>query len=179
MFVNRKTKKDNPLTQKLNREYPRTVNSEQPPQTEEELNTTTFDLYLYLVKVHQPEGPRDIMRAMNINSPGVVHRHLQKLTDWGWVDKDEYGRYTVKKKVGFTGYVWLGKRLLPMSFLFATAFVALSVVWIAVLVLHLWIGSPIDESFAILTVVTVVAALFFVVNALRPGKRTPKENVLA
>ncbi len=153
------------------------MNNEHPPQTEDELNTTTFDLYLYLVKVHEPTGPRDIMRVMNISSPGVVHRHLQKLTEWGWVDKDEYGRYTVKKKVGFKGYVWLGKKLLPMSTLFAFGFVVLSIVWIAVLVWHLLLGSPIDQSYAILTVVTVVAALFFLVNVLRPGKRTPKEPV--
>ncbi len=153
------------------------MNSEQPMQTEDELNTTTFDLYLYLVKTGQPTGPRDVMRAMNISSPGVVHRHLQKLADWGWVDKDAYGRYMVKQKVGFKGYVWLGKKLFPVSILFAFVFVGLSIIWVAVLALHLWIGSPIDQSYSILTVVTIIAALFFLVNVLRPGKRTPKQPV--
>jgi len=153
------------------------VTSEQAAQTEEELNTTTFDLYLYLVKVKQPTGPRDIMRAMNINSPGVVHRHLQKLADWGWVEKDGYGRYTVKKKVGFKGYVWVGSRLVPMSILFSLVFVGLSITWVAVLALHLLAASPIDESFSILTAVTIIATAFFLVVVLQPGKRTPKQPV--
>ncbi len=153
------------------------MNSEQAAQTEEELNTTTFDLYLYLVKVKQPTGPRDIMRAMNINSPGVVHRHLQKLTDWQWVEKDAYGRYTVKKKVGFKGYLWIGKRLLPLSILFSLVFVGLSITWVAVLALHLLTASPIDESFSILTIVTIIATAFFAVVVLQPGKRTPTQPV--
>ena len=141
---------------------------------EDELSTTTFDIYLYLVKVGEPTGPRDLMRAMDISSPGVVHRHLQKLTDLDWVAKDAYGRYTVKKKVGFRGYVWLGKRLLPMSILFAAVFVGLAAVWVFVLVLHLGLGSPIDQSYSILTVVTLFAAALLVMEALRHRKRAPK-----
>ncbi|XES77924.1 MAG: hypothetical protein ACBZ72_03380 [Candidatus Bathyarchaeia archaeon] len=143
---------------------------------EEELNVTTFQIYLYLVKAKEPAGPRDIMRAMNISSPGVVHRHLQKLADWGWVCKDAYGRYLIKKKVGFKGYVWLGKTLLSTSILFACSFVVLTVAFIAILVFHLTAGSPIDESFAILTVVTVVASSLLLAESLRPRRRQPKGN---
>ena len=141
------------------------------------MKTTTFDLYLYLVKVKEPAGPREIMRAMNITSPGVVHRHLQKLADWGWVEKDSYGRYAVKKKVGFKGYVWMGKRLVPVSVLFALGFVALSAVWVSILLLHVLLQSPIDESYAILTIVTIVASVFLLLEALRPGKRTPRQPI--
>jgi hypothetical protein len=129
------------------------------------------------VKVKQPTGPREIMRAMNITSPGVVHRHLQKLTDWGWVEKDSYGRYAVKKKVGFKGYVWVGSRLVPMSVIFALGFVGLSIVWITILLLHVFTHSPIDQSYSILTVITIIASAFLLIEALRPGKRTPKHPV--
>jgi hypothetical protein len=142
-------------------------------QPEEELNSTTFDIYLYLMKVKAPTGPRDVMRAMNISSPGVVHRHLQKLADLDWIDKDAYGRYTVKKKVGFKGYVWLGKYLLPRSFLFAFAFLALAIVWLIVLGIHMWLASPIDQSYSVLTVVTVLAAASFIIESFRPRKRLP------
>jgi hypothetical protein len=143
---------------------------------DDELNLTTFEIYRYLVKAKEPAGPRDIMRAMNISSPGVVHRHLQKLSDWGWVAKDAYGRYLVKKKVGFKGYVWLGKTLLSTSVLFAFSFIVLTVAFIAILVFHLTAGSPIDESFAILTVVTVVASSLLLAEALRPRRRQPRNN---
>jgi hypothetical protein len=144
-------------------------------QPEDELNTTTFDIYLYLVKANQAEGPREIMRALGITSPGVVHRHLQKLSEWGWVNKDAYGSYTLKRKVGFTGYVWIGKRLLPTSVLFAVSFVVLLSSFFAILVYHLTAGSSIDLSFAILIIVTMFAAAFLLAEALRPRKRLPKE----
>jgi hypothetical protein len=146
-------------------------------QPEDELNTTTFDIYLYLAKANQPKGPRDIMRALDISSPGVVHRHLQKLSDWGWVDKDAYGSYTFRRKVGFTGYLWLGRRLIATSVLFALAFIALTASFFVVLVYHLVARSPIDESFAVLIAVTVLAASFLLAEALRPRKRLPKEPV--
>jgi hypothetical protein len=146
-------------------------------QPEDELNTTTFDIYLYLVKAKEPEGPREIMRAVDITSPGVVHRHLQKLTDWDWVQKDPYGRYTVKRKVGFSGYVWIGRRLLPTSILFAVSFVALTASFVGILLFHIIEGSPIDLSFAILVIVTMLAASFLLAEALRPRKRLPKETV--
>ncbi len=142
---------------------------------EDELSNTTFDIYLYLVKIGAPTGPRDLMRAMDISSPGVVHRHLQKLADLDWVEKDAYGRYTVKKKIGFRGYLWVGKRLIPLSTLFAITFMTLAVIWICVLALHLGLGSPIDQSYSILTVVTVIAAVLFVIEAFRPRKRVPKQ----
>lgn len=145
---------------------------------EDELSNTTFDIYLHLVKVGVPTGPRDVMRAKSISSPGVVHRHLQKLADLDWIEKDAYGRYTVKKKIGFRGYVWFGRYLIPLSTLFAFVFLALAVVWIFVLGVHLGIGSPIDQSYSILTVVTVVAAILFVIEALRPRRRVPKQPTL-
>ncbi len=117
------------------------------------------------------------MRTMNITSPGVVHRHLQKLADWDWVDKDSYGRYFVKKKVGFKGYLWIGSHLIPMSVLFAIGFVGLSIVWVTVLMLHVVLQSPIDQSYAILTVVTIIASVFLLIEALRPGKRTLRQPV--
>jgi hypothetical protein len=144
-------------------------------QPEDELSNTTFDIYLYLVKIGAPTGPRDLMRAMDISSPGVVHRHLQKLADLDWVEKDAYGRYTIKKKIGFRGYIWVGKRLIPLSTLFAITFMALAVIWICVFALHLGLGSPIDQSYSILTVVTVIAAVLFVIEAFRPRKRVPKK----
>ena len=146
-------------------------------QPEDELNTTTFDIYLYLVKAKEPEGPREIMRAVNITSPGVVHRHLQKLADWGWVNKDPYGRYDVKRKVGFSGYIWIGRSLLPISTLFAVSFVALTASFVAILLFHIIESSPIDTSFAILVIVTLIAAAFLLYETLRPRKRLPKEPI--
>ncbi len=144
-------------------------------ENEDELTNVTFKIYLHLVKTDEPTGPRDIMRALDITSPGVVHRHLQKLADLGWVNKDEYGRYSVKQKVGFKGYVWVGKHLASTSILFAFGFICLFVFLLVVLGAHLVIGSPIEESFFVLAVVTLIAGIFFLIEGLIPRKKTPKE----
>jgi hypothetical protein len=141
-----------------------------------ELNATTFDVYLHLVKIAEPVGPRDVMRALGISSPAVVHRHLQKLVDLGWVEKDAYGRYFATRKVGFKGYVWVGRRLVARSVLFSAVFAVLLSVFLAILLIHVALGSPIDTSYALLTLVTVMATVFFFVEALRPRRRAPRES---
>lgn len=142
-----------------------------------ELDVVTFDVYLFLVKTGEPVGPREILRALNLSSPSVVHRHLQKLTDFAWVDKDAYGRYFVTRKVGFKGYVWVGKWLVARTVLFSSVFAVLLSVFVAILLIHVALGSPIDTSYSLLTVVTVVATVFFFVEALRPRRRMPRHVV--
>lgn len=136
-------------------------------EPDEELNATTFQTYVYLVKVGKPVGPRDLMRGANLSSPSVAYRNLQKLIDLGLVVKDEYGNYVVKEKVGMKGYVWVGKTLMPSFAIFGFIFIGVLIAEIAVLIPHLLFGSPVEEAFWLLTVVTVVSAVIFLVEALR------------
>jgi hypothetical protein len=140
-------------------------------EQQEELNASTFQTYLYLVKTGKPVGPRDIMRGANLSSPSVAYRNLQKLTDLGLVVKDEYGNYVVKEKLGVKGYVWFGKSLIPSFAVFGFIFIGVLIGEIAVLVPHLLVRAPIQESFWLLTIVTVVAAVIFLVEALRYRKK--------
>ena len=139
--------------------------------SEEELNATTFQTYVYLVKVGKPVGPRDLMRGANLSSPSVAYRNLQKLMDLGLVVKDEYGNYVVKEKIGVKGYVWIGKTLMPSFAVFGFIFIGILIAETAVLIPHLFFGSPVEESFWLLTVVTIVSAAIFVVEALRFRKK--------
>ena len=107
---------------------------------------------------------------MNI-STGVVHRHLQKLADLDWIDKDAYGRYTVKKKVGFKGYVWF-KYLLPRSFLFAFAFLALAIVWLIVLGIH--VAGVTNRSIILgINCRYSFSGCVIIIESFRPRKRLP------
>jgi len=138
---------------------------------QEELNRTLFHTYVYIVKAGKPIGPRDLMRGANLSSPSVAYRNLQRLNELGLVDKDDYGNYIVKKKVGLKGYVWVGKTLLPRFAIFGFIFVGVLIAEIAVLIPHLMLNSPIEESFWLLTVVTVVAATIFLFEGLRYRKK--------
>ena len=91
-------------------------------QPDEELNATTFQSYVYMVKVGKPVGPRDLMRGANLSSPSVAYRNLQKLMDLGLVVRDEYGNYIVKEKVNMKGYVWVGKTMLPTRLQYSALF---------------------------------------------------------
>ena len=138
---------------------------------DEELNSTLFQTYVFLVKAGKPVGPRDLMRGANLSSPSVAYRNLQKLMDLGLVAKDEYGNYVVKEKVGMKGYVWVGKRLVPSFAIFGFIFLGVLAAEIAVLIPHLLKGSPIEESFWLLTVVTIVSATIFLAQAVRFSKK--------
>ncbi|NLB75650.1 MAG: hypothetical protein GX799_04190 [Crenarchaeota archaeon] len=43
------------------------------------------------------------MKSINLSSPSVAYRHLQKLENAGYLAKNEYGKYTVKKKASLKG----------------------------------------------------------------------------
>ena len=129
--------------------------------TEEELDSTLFNTYVFLVKSGKPAGPRDLMRGANLSSPSVAYRNLQRLIDLGLVSKDDYGNYILRKKVNIRGYVWVGKTLIPSFAVFGFIFVGVLIAEIGVLIPHLLKGSPIEESFWLLTVVTFVSAAGF------------------
>lgn len=138
---------------------------------ENELNATTFQTYLYLVKVGKPVGPRDLMRGANLSSPSVAYRNLQKLIDLGLVVKDAYGNYVVKERLGVKGYVWFGKTLIPSFAVFGLIFLGVLIAEIAVLIPHLLTNSIVELSFWLLTAVTVVSAIIFGIEAIRFRKR--------
>lgn len=140
-------------------------------ETEKELNATTFQTYVYLVKVGKPVGPRDLMRGANLSSPSVAYRNLQKLVDLGLVVKDAYGNYVVKEKTGMKGYVWVGKTLMPSFAIFGFIFVGVLIAEIVILLPHLLLGASVEGAFWLLIAVTVVSALIFLVEALRFRKK--------
>ncbi len=137
----------------------------------DELNTTLFATYVYLVKADKPVGPRDLMRGADLSSPSVAYRNLQRLIDLGLVAKDDYANYIVKKKVAPNGYFWLGKMLVPRFAVFGLIFLAVLAAEVAVLVPHLLLGSAVEESFWLLTVVTIISAAIFLMEGLRFRKK--------
>jgi hypothetical protein len=141
-------------------------------ESNEELNASTFQTYMYLVKVGKPVGPRDVMRGANLSSPSVAYRNLQKLIDLGVVVRDEYNNYIVKEKVSKKGYIWVGKTLMPTFVIIGFIFVGILIAEIAILVPHLVVGAPIQESFWFWIVTTIVAASLFLVEAIRFRMKT-------
>jgi len=141
--------------------------------SDNELNATAFHTYVYLVKAGKPVGPREVMRGANLSSPSVAYRNLQKLIDLDLVLKDDYGNYIAKEKVGVKGQIWVGKTLVPRFVVFGLIFLGFVIAEVAVLIPHLLLQASVEGSFLLLTALTIVTAVIFLVEGIR-FKRTSR-----
>ena len=142
-------------------------------QPKDELTPTAIRTYLYLIKAGKPVGPREVMREAKLTSPSVAYRNLQKLIDMKLAYKDNYGNYGMKEKKGIKGYFWIGKNLIPRFIIFGLVFLAVLIIEVIILVPHLMIGSPIEGSFWLLTILTIISATMF----LTEGKKWKKNKL--
>jgi hypothetical protein len=139
----------------------------------EELEGITLNVYMYVVRKGKPVGPRDVMKGAHLSSPSVAYRHLQKLEDLGYVQKDRYGEYVIKDKARVRGYIWLGKRMVPKMLFYTLIFLTILVVELIVLAIHYSVENYMFKVFfLLLTLVTGFAMTVFAVEALRHHKRT-------
>jgi hypothetical protein len=136
-------------------------------EPQDELNASTFQTYVYLVRIGKPAGPREVMRGANLTSPSVAYRNLQKLIDLSLIIKDEYGNYVVKEKVGLKGHVWIGKALVPRYLVFGLIFIGVLVAEMVILLPHLLVGASVEGGFWLMIILTVVTAAIFLTDGLR------------
>jgi ABC-type cobalamin transport system permease subunit len=134
---------------------------------EEDMDGVTFRAYLQLVKAKEPIGPRDLMRRAELSSPAVSHRVLQKLLELGLAEKDAYGRYSVKEKMGLKGYFWLGNNLVPRFILYGFFLAGLLLIEVLALGVRLLNNESIESSYFLLVGVTTFSAVTFLTEGLR------------
>jgi hypothetical protein len=139
----------------------------------EELEGITLSVYLYAVKKGKPVGPRDVMKGANLSSPSVAYRHLQKLEDLGYLQKNNYGEYVTKDKASVRGYIWVGRRMLPKMLVYSITFMIILIVELVVLAIHYSVENyAFKVFFLLLTLVTGFAMGVFIFEALRHRRRT-------
>ena len=138
----------------------------------EELEGITLDVYLHVVKKGKPVGPREVMKAVNLSSPSVAYRHLQKLEDLGYLQKNEYGEYIAKNKAHVSGYVWVGRRLMPTMWRYSLLFLTILIVELYVLYVHYPHETyEFKVFFLLLMLITGLALGVFTVEGLLQNKR--------
>jgi hypothetical protein len=125
----------------------------------EELQGITLQVYLYAVKKGKPIGPRDTMKNISLSSPSVAYRHLQKLEDMGYLQKNEYGEYIIKGKAQIEGNVWLRNLLVPKMWVYSLIFLAILSVEVVVLAIHYSVETYEFKVFFILIVIITLSAL--------------------
>jgi hypothetical protein len=139
----------------------------------EELEGITLSVYLYVVRKGKPVGPRDVMKGANLSSPSVAYRHLQKLEDLGYLQKNKYGEYVTKNKARVRGYVWIGRRMMPKMLVYSLIFMSILIVELVILALHYSVENyEFKVFFLLLTLITGFAMGVFIAEGLLQRRRT-------
>jgi hypothetical protein len=133
-----------------------------------ELDGITLSVYLHAVK-RQICTPRD--EKSNLSSPSVAYRHLQKLEDLGYLQKNVTVS-TVKRKAQIEGHLWLGHRLMPKMWVYSLIFLSILLVELVVLLIHFSSENlEFKVFFLLLTLITGLAMAVFTVEGLLQKKR--------
>jgi hypothetical protein len=138
----------------------------------EELQGITLGVYLHVVRKGKPVGPRDVMKGVDLSSPSVAYRHLQKLEDLGYLQKNEYGEYSVKNKAHIEGFVWLGRRLIPKMWRYSSLFLVILIVELIILAIHYEVETyEFKVFFLLLTLITGLALVVFTAEGARQNRQ--------
>jgi repressor of nif and glnA expression len=148
-----------------------------PKATSNEIEGITLKVYLYIAKVGKPVGAREVTRGLDLSSPSVAYRHLEKLEDLGLLQKNEFGEYTVKRKANISGYSWVGRRLIAKMLVYSTVFMAILLVELAVFAVHFAVETyEFKVFFLLLILVTGLAMAVFMVEYLRQREREKQKT---
>ena len=147
-----------------------------PNSVNAELEGTTFTVYSYVVKESRPVGPREVMRGANLSSPSVAYRHLQKLEDLGLLEKNEQGRYVIKEKAKISGYLWIGRTLVPRLIFYSLFFTGLLGTEIVSIAIRYFVyGLFPDMLLLYLTLITAIAMALFLIEGISLHKKASIE----
>ena len=98
-----------------------------------ELRGKTLTVYLYVLKHGKAIGVREVQKALGFSSPSVAFHHLDKLVGLGVVEKDEYDRYVLAKKVDvgiLHSFVSVGRVTLPRLGFYAAFFTTIGAAYL-------------------------------------------------
>jgi DNA-binding transcriptional ArsR family regulator len=143
----------------------------------DELEGNTLNVYAYVVHKGEPVGTRDVTRGANLSSPSVAHRHLQKLEELGLIERNKYGNYTLKEKTSVSGYVWVGRNLVPRLLFYSFFFMGAFAAEVTILVFSfLGFGLVPDASFVYLIIMTAIAMFIFLFEGTSLNRKFKNKN---
>ncbi len=98
-----------------------------------ELRGKPLKVYLYLLRYGRAVGVREIQKELGFSSPSVAFHHLDKLLDLGVVEKDQYERYVLAKKVDsgiLHSFVSIAGLTLPRLGFYAAFFTTIALAYV-------------------------------------------------
>ena len=141
------------------------------------LSGITLRVYLYVIRKNRPVGPRDVMKGLNLSSPSVSYRHLQKLQDLGYLKNNKYGEYLLGQRVPVDGYLWIGHRLLPKMLFYSSIFMVILFIELFILAIHFSVEDyTFKVFFLLLILITGFAMVVFLVEWILKSRRNKEES---
>lgn len=89
------------------------------------LRGKTLKVYLYILGKGEPVGIREVQRALGFSSPSIAVHHLEKLRELGVVERDQYGRFVLARKVDvdvLRAFATIGRFTVPRLAFYAAFF---------------------------------------------------------
>jgi len=107
------------------------------------------------------------MRDLTLSSPSVAYRHLQKLENLGLIEKDSYGQYVIKEKIGIKGYLWVGRNLVPRLIFYSFFFIGIFIAEIFIIAVQLSSAQTPAFDFLFFTITTAVTVMIFLFEGMK------------
>lgn len=134
---------------------------------EYELRGKTLQVYFYILHNGTAVGVREIQKELGFSSPSVAFHHLDKLINLGIVEKDQYERYVLAKKVDagiLSAFVNVGRITLPRLGFYAAFFSTIAAAYLV-------FDSGLLDLYAVIG--TVGGAAIFWYETWRVWRRRP------
>ena len=111
-----------------------------------------------MAKEGRPVGTREVTRGVNLSSPSVAQRHLQKLESLGLLEKTEYGDYILKERAAVNGHMWIGKNIVPRLMVYAFFFVGALLAEVVAIIYTQYVDLVVETNILYLTMILLTAS---------------------
>lgn len=100
----------------------------------------TLSVYWYMLRHPEPLTAREVQRGAELSSPSLSMHHLERLKQFGLVEKDVHGQYTIKRdvRIGILNqFMGKGRIMVPRFLFYATFYTSLTaalgslLIWLA------------------------------------------------
>lgn len=119
----------------------------------------------------EPLTAREIQRGADLSSPSLSMHHLERLRQFGLVDKDVHGQYTVIRDVRMgilNQFMGKGRMMVPRFLFYATFYTSLTA---ALGSLLFWVATDWYSMVLLALLVTACAVLWY--EALKVWREQP------
>jgi len=146
---------------------------EEPTDAElaELIKGKTLSVYWYMLRHPNPLTAREIQRGAELSSPSLSMHHLERLRQYGLVDKDVHGQYTVKRdvRIGILNqFMGRGRIMVPRFLFYATFYTSLTAALISLL---FWLNTDWYSIVLLALLLSVCAILWY--EALKVWREQP------